>query len=256
MCGFYFSNKQPNNDYNFKDVKQRGLESKVFSCNQYFAIQSILPCITNSIDFSIHETEEYLFLYTGQIYNYDREFFNSDTKMFLHDIRAGNSLSHYNGMYAYVYYDKKLDKLKFSRDKTGQIPLFIYQKNGHIVISNTIKSIVETTDAVPNKKCLDLWQKSKHYIFNESPWTDIYSVKPNGLELDYLHTTINDVFKDMKQDYVSPLKSASINSGGVDSGIVSKWFGEFQVAINHQGKDFVSSNLDFAYNINEKQWCE
>ena len=52
------------------------------------------------------------------------------------------------------------------------------------------------------------------------------------------------------------MPSASINSGGIDSSIVSKWFGNFQIAINHIGKDFVSNHLDFAIDISEQQWCE
>ena len=255
MCGFYFSNEHPNKDYDFTDIKQRGTDDRVFVCTDYFAIQSVLPCVREIINFDLYETEDYLFLYTGEIYNYERKY-KSDTAMFINDLLCNNSIAHYNGMYAYVFYNKETKELKYGRDKTGQIPLFIYNKNGHIVISNTIKSIVETTDATPNKNSLDLWRQSKHYIFYESPWTDIYTVEPNSVEPDYKHNNIKDVFSSMTQDYKSHLKSASVNSGGIDSGIVSKWFGDFQVAINHLGKDFVSSNLDFAFDINEKQWCE
>ena len=143
MCGFYFSNRHPETDWTFDDVTQRGFKSATFTGDDYFAIQSVLPCV-NTIDFSLYDTPNYLFLYTGEIYNYNRSY-NSDTEMMLNDLMNNRSISSYNGMYAYVLYDKKKKEIKYGRDKTGQIPLFVYNKNGHIVISNTVKSIVKTT---------------------------------------------------------------------------------------------------------------
>jgi len=253
MCGFYFSNQHPKFDYDFKDVLQRGIDDRVFIDKDYFAIQSVLPCV-NDINFDLYENDNFLFLYTGEIYNYNRKF-TCDTEMFFHDLVNGNSISHYNGMYAYVFYNKKTKEIKYGRDKTGQIPLFVYNKDGHFVISNTIKSIVKTTNTCINKNALHLWKQSKHYIFNETPWQNIYSVEPYSVEPCYEDVPVYTTFHNMIIDYSSKLKSASINSGGVDSGLVSKWFGEFQVALNHIGKDFVSNDLDFAYNITEEEWC-
>lgn len=254
MCGFYFSNKPLDCNHDFHDVIQRGFRSKAFESEDYFAIQSVLPCV-NDIDFNLYDSDNCLFLFTGEIYNYDRTF-KSDTEMFLNDLINDNDISHYNGMYAYVFFNKETKELKYGRDKTGQIPLFVYNKNGHIILSNTIKSIVKTTETKPNSNSLSLWKKSKHYIFYETPWQDIFSVEPNSIEIEYPHASVDSVLHNMKIDYKSKLPSASVNSGGIDSGIISKWFGEFNVAINHLGKDFVSSNLDFAFDVNEKQWCE
>ena len=254
MCGFYFSNRHPETDWTFADVTQRGFKSATFTGDDYFAIQSVLPCV-NNIDFTLYDTPSYLFLYTGEIYNYNRTY-NSDTEMMLDDLMNNRSISSYNGMYAYVLYDKKKKEIKYGRDKTGQIPLFVYNKNGHIVISNTVKSIVKTTDTSINYNSLDLWKTSKHFIFKETPWNDIYSVTPASTESCYSNLTVEQAFTDMQHEYTSALPSASINSGGIDSSIVSKWFGNFQIAINHIGKDFVSNHLDFAIDISEQQWCE
>jgi asparagine synthase (glutamine-hydrolysing) len=252
MCGFYYSNQHPNS-YDFVDVTQRGFEYKTYSSNNYFAVQSVLPCV-NNIDWNLYESEDHLFLFTGEIYNYNRSF-SSDTEMFLYDLINNNDIRHYNGMYAYVFLDKSTNKLRYGRDKTGQIPLFIYNKDNHIVISNTIKSIVKTVDTELNINSLNLWKKSKHYIFQETPWMHIYSVTPSSDEIDYEHKSVEENFQDLISDYDSALCSASINSGGVDSGIVSHWFGDFQVAINHVGKDYISSNLDYSIDITEEEWC-
>jgi asparagine synthase (glutamine-hydrolysing) len=254
MCGFYFTNIKPKNFY-FLDVISRGLDYCVFDSNDYFAIQSVLPCV-NTIDFTIYESKEYLFLYTGEIYNYDRNF-NSDTEMFFYDLIHNRNISNYNGMYAYVLYNKKTKNIKYGRDKTGQIPLFVYNKAGQIIISNTIKSIVKSISPSLNTNSLLLWKKSKHYIFNETPWQDIYLVPPSSTErLVNSKKTIKETFQELQLDYVSKLSAASINSGGVDSGIVSKWFGQFEVAINHVGKDFVSNKLSFAFDVEEDEWID
>ena len=252
MCGFYYSNKQPI-DYDFADVLQRGFDYKVYSCDDYFAIQSVLPCVAMT-DWSLYDSKDYLFLYTGEIYNFDRVF-SSDTEQVFNDLINNNDIRHYNGMYAYVLYNKKTKQLRYGRDKTGQIPLFIYDHDGHIVISNTIKSIVKTVKTQPNINSLNLWKTSKHYIFRETPWQAIMSVEPYSEEPDYPHDTVDNTFRKMQDDYKSNLQSASVNSGGIDSGIVSRWFGDFQIAVNHIGKDFVSSNLDFALDVTQEDWC-
>lgn len=252
MCGFYFSNRPIVTEWTFDDVKQRGVDYKVFASDDYFAIQSVLPCVSD-INFNLYNTDEFLFLYSGEIYNYDRKY-SSDTEMVFDDITNNRTIDHYNGMYAFLLYNKQTKQLVYKRDKTGQIPLFIYSKGGHVIISTTIKSIVKTTNTLVNNNSLNLWKQSKHFIFNETPWCNINSVTPSSTEPTYADMPVHDVFASIKNDYNSKLASASINSGGIDSGIVSKWFGEFQVAINHVGKDFVSNNLEFAYDITEDEW--
>lgn len=257
MCGFFFSNKKIDlSKWNFEDVKSRGIFFKDFYYEDCYAIQSILPCTSKNIDFSLFENNDHIFLFTGEIYNYDRKYFN-DTEMVYDDLKNNKNISHYNGMYAYVFYDKKTKILKYGRDKTGQIPLFIYKKDDHIILSNTIKSIVKITNVNLNKNSLRLWKKTKHFIFYETPWQNIFSVKPNNQkEQFYKNESIHDIFYEIKSNYDSHLKSASINSGGVDSGIISKWFGEFQVALNHIGKDYISNELDFAFNITQDEWSK
>jgi len=257
MCGFFFTNnKSKCSDWNFEDILQRGFSHEEFFHNDVYAIQSVLPCVNETVDFSLFNTTDYIFLYTGEIYNYNRSKFKNDTEQVLYDILNKNSNIHYNGMYAYVFYDKKSKEVIYRRDKTGQVPLFIYEKNNHLIISTTIKSIVKTIKALPNKQSLELWKTSKHFIFNDTPWQDIYAVIPCSNELYYYNSNIKDIFKKLKPDYYTYLKSASINSGGIDSGIVSKWFGEFSVAINHVTKDYISNKLDFAFNVCEKEWVQ
>lgn len=255
MCGFYFTNKKSSiYPWTFEDVKQRGTQYLEIEHNECYAIQSVLPCIREDINFSIYHTDTYIFLYAGEIYNYNRQKFNTDTEQIINDIINNNSTTHYNGMYAYVFYNKQTDNIIYHRDATGQIPLFIYRKDGHTILSTTIKSIVKTTKTSYNKNSLSLWHTSKHYIFNETPWNDIYSVVPSSQGIEYNNSNIKEIFSEIKDNYNSYLASASIDSGGVDSGIVSKWFGDFRVALNHVGKDVVSNFQDFAYDISEEEW--
>lgn len=257
MCGFFFTNKKSLcGPCEFEDVLQRGIEHTEIVHKDIFAIQSILPTIQNSIDFSIYDTPDYIFLYTGEIYNYDRTCHTNDTQQVVNDILSNRSIDHYNGMYAFVFYNKKTEEIIYRRDKTGQIPLFVYKQNDHIILSNTIKSIVKCTGARPNDYSLELWNQSKHFIYEQTPWQNIFSVNPQSTEVEHSNNlTVGNLFEQMQPYYRSYLKSASVNSGGVDSGIVSKWFGDFEVAIDHVGKDFVSNNLDFAYRVSQDEWC-
>ena len=257
MCGFFFTNKKSKTkSWTFDDVKQRGFDYIEIEHEDCYALQSVMPTITDEINFSIYHTEDYIFLFTGEIYNFDRTKYTTDTQQVINDI-LNKSDTAYNGMYAYVFYNKHTKELKYQRDKTGQIPLFVYDHDGHVILSNTIKSIVKAIQPNPNLKSLDLWKSSKHFIFEETPWQGIKCVQPFSEEQDHHSPApIKTLFANIKPNYQSYLSSASINSGGIDSGIVSKWFGEFEVAINHIGKDFVSNHLDFAYNITESEWCD
>lgn len=253
MCGFFFTNKKINmQNWDFADIKSRGLAYIEIFYEDCYAIQSILPC-TSDENFSLFETKDYIFLFTGEIYNYNRSYYN-DTEMVYDDLINNRDISHYNGMYTFVLYNKKSKQVKYGRDKTGQIPLFVYKKNDHIILSNTIKSIVKVTNPVLNKNSLTLWKTTKHFIFYETPWENIFNVEPYSTEVRYDSSRIEDIFVEMQPDYISSLKSASINSGGVDSGIISKWFGQFQIALNHVNKDFVSNHLEWSIIITEQEW--
>ena len=265
MCGFFFTtDKDSLRDTGFEDVLQRGWNSFVYSHDAYHGIQSVLPACTG--DTRLIDNKDVMFFYTGEIYNY-REFgFDCDTDLVLDTLLNNkDQLGKFNGMFAFVLYIKSTDTLIIGRDKTGQIPLFIYNKD-KLIVSNTIKSIVKNVNTRVRPKAFDTWANHKHYISHQTIWEDINEFPPGQLWINGRysnianteHNTIGvlDTLRSIRLQYESPLPVATVNSGGVDSSIISKVWNTQEVSINHVGKDYISNNQSRAIEINETQWCE
>lgn len=264
MCGFFITgNSNALKKHDFVDVHQRGIQSHEFSHQQLYAVHSVLPTATGK--FSDSENDQYKMFFAGQIYNWDHSFVN-DTEyvleMLTQDIK---NISKFNGMYALVLYDKQTKKIIIARDQTGQIPLYFYNKEC-LIVSNTIKSIVNSIDTEIDANAINRWTAHKHYISKQSVWHDIsefpagYILINNRLEriqsVTYNTTGILQTLERIKPDYYTPLPSMSISSGGVDSSVIHAVFGGDPVCINHMGKDYISNQNDFAIDVTQKEWCE
>ena len=275
MCGFFCStHTNPTKD--LTDVSARGWETREFSHGSYVAVQSQLPCYTGRIDFSYYETDEFIFSYTGEIYNTPTMYANDTQYMFA--CAVCDTYDQLNGQWAFALYSKSTGRIKIGRDPLGQIPLFISTTDG-ITVSNTLPSIVRTVQAVLDPNTLARWYTAKHYTSAQTCWQGIRSVPP-GTVTEYdtqgdthrvipvqreWHTTQQDlhtVLAEIKPQYTNtPLPTASIASGGIDSTIIADVFDtRFNYAINHQGKDWVSNTLhelDIAVcvlNVDQAEW--
>ena len=252
MCGFYFSTA-PVIDDSFEDVKQRGFDSCEFSGDGYRAIQSVMPTIQNNINFDVYDSVDYLFLFVGEVYSYDKSY-NTDTEYVLDKLLQGQQV--FDGMYAYILYNKHTKRYITGRDQSGQIPLYYSYTNG-FTVSTTLKSMVKNLQPRPNPYTLEDWNLSKHYIFSQTCWEGISHVSPhkNNVRVYNKPDEVKQTLKELKDDYTCYLPSVCINSGGVDSGIVANLFDYNQVALNHVGKDYISNNLTHSIEITEKLWC-
>ena len=94
-------------------------------------------------------------VFNGEIYNYKEikteltklghQFTsNSDTEVILHAyLEWGNKAVHkFIGMFAFAIYDKKNNKVKLFRDRTGVKPLYYSQINNELIFSSEIKGII------------------------------------------------------------------------------------------------------------------
>ena len=276
MCGFFVST-HVNIPKDFKDVTARGWETHEFSHGSYVAVQSQLPCYTGRVDFSYYETDEFIFSYTGEIYNTPEQFANDTQYMFA--CAVCDTYSQLNGQWAFALYSKLTNVVKIGRDPLGQIPLFASTQGG-ITVSNTLPSIVHTVQAQLDPNTLTRWHTAKHYTSAQTCWQGIRSVPPgtvteydvNGDTISVIradrqwHTTEQDlhtVLLDIKTAYTdTPLPTAAIASGGIDSTLVADVFDtRFNYAINHVGKDWVSNTVHeldipvFVLNVDQKEWC-
>ena len=276
MCGFFVTtHNNPTKDYS--DVSARGWETREFSHNRYLAVQSQLPCYKGRIDFSYYETDDYIFSFTGEIYN-TPEYYNTDTE-YMFKCAVHDQYTQLNGQWAFALYSKRTGRIRVGRDPLGQIPLFVCNIDG-ITVSNTLPGIVRTTKSVLDNDTLARWYTAKHYTSSRTCWKNIHTVPP-GTVTDYdtsgntlriqridrvWHTTdqsLETVLQNMKSDYDSLLPTASVASGGLDSTIIADIFEtRSNYAIDHVGKDWVSNtvhelDLDvFVLRVDQNQWRE
>ena len=96
-------------------------------------------------------------VFNGEIYNYKslahkfglgfgKEIKYSDTDVLfklIEKIGFFETLKNLRGMFAIIYYDFSNKKIYAARDHFGQKPIWIYERDGLIAISSTLKSIVE-----------------------------------------------------------------------------------------------------------------
>jgi len=102
------------------------------------------------------ESERYVLIYNGEIYNYaalkqelilDGETFRSesDTEVLLKlFIREGEKcLDKLNGFFAFAVYDRNSGKLFIARDRAGIKPLLYYQDGDKLIFASEMKSILK-----------------------------------------------------------------------------------------------------------------
>jgi asparagine synthase (glutamine-hydrolysing) len=114
--------------------------------------------------------DRYVITYNGEVYNHPEirnelealgYLFNSetDTEVILaaFDNWGVNCLKKFNGMWAFVIYDKKDEIFFISRDRFGIKPLYYYRDSNDFVFASEIKSILVNplVKSTPNEKYLE-----------------------------------------------------------------------------------------------------
>lgn len=115
-----------------------------------------------------YENENYWIIHNGEVYNYielrqelEKHGFKfkstSDTEIILASyIKWGeNCVNKFNGMWAFVIYDKKNKKIFASRDRFGVKPFYYYKDNATFVFASEIKAILQVMPSL----------KSAHYPY-------------------------------------------------------------------------------------------
>jgi asparagine synthase (glutamine-hydrolysing) len=129
----------------------------------------------------MHYRNRYTIVYNGEIYNY-RELkselvsvgyifkSSTDTEVILaaYDYWKEKCLNKFNGMWAFVIFDRVDSRVFISRDRFGIKPLYFYKTDNLLVFASEIKSILRHPDVVakPNEKYLTEYIKSgpKEYV--------------------------------------------------------------------------------------------
>ncbi len=237
------------------------------SCNDEFhtgfAFQrlSIQDLTMNARQPMISSNGRYIIVYNGEIYNFielkkDLESkghifrSSSDTEVVLklYELFQEKMLDELNGMFSFIIYDNLKNKFFMARDRLGIKPLYIYYKNGNLIISSEIKSFLFHPKFVPeySDKELDeyimfgyvssdktLFKNVRqclpgHYMIFQN--NDLKSIKYwNSGNSTFKATSTNNLYNDF-----SDLMDSSINyqlisdvevgaqlSGGIDSSLIA-----------------------------------
>jgi asparagine synthase (glutamine-hydrolysing) len=152
----------------------------------------------------------YIITYNGEIYNYielKKELethgykfkSHTDTEVIMasYDFWGVDCLNKFNGMWAFVIYDKQKEKFFISRDRFGKKPLYYYKDDEIFIFSSEIKAILAhpKVETKPNFAFLKSYLKlgCREYL-KETAFENIY-------RFDFAHYfegSMEEIFHDFK----------------------------------------------------------
>ncbi|TAG00910.1 MAG: asparagine synthase (glutamine-hydrolyzing) [Cytophagia bacterium] len=162
MCGinFFLDKNKLQNDSIIQAMNNailhRGNENTAFfqKDNFYFGHNrlKILDTSTEANQPFFSEDKRYVLIFNGEIYNHQllkkelskKYVFktHTDTEVLLYFLIENKNESELNGIYAYIFVDLKEKNIKYSRDKLGIKPLYIFENNDYLLLSSEIKGII------------------------------------------------------------------------------------------------------------------
>ncbi|MCT7506066.1 asparagine synthase (glutamine-hydrolyzing) [Aliarcobacter cryaerophilus] len=155
---------------------------------------------------------KYIITFNGEVYNHlelrkelekNGYVFQShtDTEVIMasYDFWGVDCLNKFNGMWAFVIYDKVKDKYFMSRDRFGKKPFYYYKDEGKFIFGSEIKVILAHPDvkSKPNLKFLDSYVENgaKEYI-KETAFENIFRFDFSS----YFEGSLEDIFENFEQN--------------------------------------------------------
>lgn len=202
----------------------------------------------------------YIIIYNGEIYNFKEikvklikqgYYFSSDsdTEVILNSyIKWGeNCVKLFNGMFAFLIWDKKTNTLFGARDRFGIKPLYYSYSNKQLIISSEIKSILNFIEPTIDKKSLVEYFLFQNYLFNKTLIKDVklfekgtyFFIKNRNIDSTKYYSHKNKIFNNNKNSYsgdilkcieiaveknlISDVPVGSYLSSGLDSALISSF---------------------------------
>jgi asparagine synthase (glutamine-hydrolysing) len=260
MCGIYFKISKNPIDKNealvqLQKLNHRGPDSIKFTLiqnkNNFFFFGCCLLNVVGNFKESIQpiNTENYIIICNGTIYNYKElstissNKSDSDIKILGEGLfeEGEDFLLKCNGTYAFVFYNKKKNKLIIGRDVYGVKPLYLREEKNSIEVSSEYKSLIKVNDEL-NYKALTSYFNYRYTVSNYTLIKQIRKIKPSHI------ISVNFEKNDLKlvdEKYINTKKSSEninlselinqsilsrtqrnqnislITSGGVDSSYIA-----------------------------------
>ena len=191
---------------------------------------------------------DYVIIYNGEVYNYKelkqehrlQTETESDTEVVLRMYMAygEKALTYFNGMFAFVIYNRKSGELFAARDRLGIKPLYYREVDRGIIFSSEIASLLELEEDEVDPFGLRQYKKLRMTVNNHTIYQHIFFFPAghyykNGAfhsywQLDYSPKEAPDdeEFKWLVEDAVrlrkrSDVPLGSYLSGGLDSTVLS-----------------------------------
>ena len=132
---------------------------------------------------------------------------NSDTEVLVNLFSFQNPakvLDNLNGMFVFVLYDEKSNKIYFARDHIGEKILYIYNENDFLIISSEIKPIVTYNENIQlNTSKLKEYFHTRHLMTNDSTcFSKINTVSPGVLYEFDISSNKNEYSKNYLYSYL------------------------------------------------------
>jgi asparagine synthase (glutamine-hydrolysing) len=205
--------------------------------------------------------EHLTIIFNGEIYNYQdvREKYNlycktnSDTEIILQSyLRLGvDCLREFDGMFAFVIYDRKTNSLFIARDRAGKKPVYYYSNTGHFVFASELNALKNQVHPAINVKHIEQYLHYGAFHQTATPYQDIHELPAGHYAIVNLADasfsvhrwwTIQTYYEQKKREGLvesienvdsilhtaikrrlesSDLEVGSFLSGGIDSGLVT-----------------------------------
>jgi asparagine synthase (glutamine-hydrolysing) len=240
-----------------------------------------------------NEKKDLVIVFNGEIYNYKDikknltnkgVIFktNSDTETILKGFEyyGIDIVKKLNGMFSFIIYDIKNNKVFIARDRTGEKPLFYTKLNSKFLISSELKSIVAVLPDFGIKKpnisisALNLFFSLTYIPAPYCIYENIYKLLPgNWIELnvdnldfsvnkywevdttndqdtimDYKHAQkklTNLLFDSVEKRMIADVPIGSFLSGGVDSSIITSIMAKINSGSKINTFSLISDNKNF-----------
>ncbi len=200
MCGFFFYIKNNSNINNnklisiSKELKHRGPDDDQIINNKNFFLRffrlSVIDIRSKASQPMFDKSGRYMIVFNGEIYNYKQLKnllkyknlkSNSDTEILLYSIieRGQNVINDLEGMFSFIFYDKKKNNYFFGRDRFGIKPLYYTKVKKNIIFSSEIKPLLKLNNFKINNTAVSEFFFKGSMDHNENTFfNNIYSVKP------------------------------------------------------------------------------
>jgi asparagine synthase (glutamine-hydrolysing) len=203
MCGingiYHFSSNKDRSENSIQKMNDsmvhRGPDAEGYFEDDYVSFGhrrlSIIDVKKHSNQPLIDNTDRYIIIFNGEIYNYKElkslisnyDFkTNSDTEVILAAFIKWGKLcvNHFNGMFAFSIWDKVEKSMFIARDRMGIKPLYYYLDNEKIVYSSSAKSILNS-GLVPRRIREESLIDYMQFQTVHAPYTlinEVYSLMP------------------------------------------------------------------------------